>query len=58
MIDHNVFSDLEHNYPEIPNYPQTDGSVKLAAGWLIDQAGWKGTAGGRMVYMTNKHWFL
>jgi UDP-N-acetylmuramate dehydrogenase len=46
VIDHNVFSDLQLNYPEIPNYPQTDGSVKLAAGWLIDQAGWKGHSRG------------
>ena len=29
-------------WPAVPHYPQTDGSVKLAAGWLIEQAGWKG----------------
>lgn len=29
-------------WPEAPHYPQPDGSVKLAAGWLIERAGWKG----------------
>ena len=29
-------------YPALPRYPQPDGRMKLAAGWLIEQAGWKG----------------
>ncbi len=28
--------------PEIVHYPMPDGSVKLAAGWMIDACGWKG----------------
>jgi UDP-N-acetylmuramate dehydrogenase len=33
---------LTAEFPELPRYPQPDGRVKLAAGWLIEQAGWKG----------------
>lgn len=29
-------------YPDLPHYPQDDGQVKLAAGWLIEQTGFKG----------------
>ncbi len=34
--------ELKANYPDIVNYPVNKHSVKLAAGWLIDRAGWKG----------------
>ena len=33
--------------PEIVHYPLADGSIKLAAGWLIDACGWKGKSVGR-----------
>ena len=36
------FEKILSDHPEIPHYPQGDDSVKLAAGWLIDKAGWKG----------------
>ena len=43
--------DLLHLYPDMPHYPQTDGTVKLAAGWLIEQADLKGRAvGGAAVH--------
>ncbi|MHA6493738.1 UDP-N-acetylmuramate dehydrogenase [Pseudomonas borbori] len=33
---------LRAAYPDLVAYPQANGQVKLAAGWLIERAGWKG----------------
>ncbi|NIF30390.1 UDP-N-acetylmuramate dehydrogenase [Pantoea sp. Tr-811] len=33
---------IRAQHPSVVAYPQADGQVKLAAGWLIEQAGWKG----------------
>lgn len=37
-------TDLKQQFPDMVQYPLADGQVKLAAGWLIEQAGWKGRA--------------
>ncbi|ONE33755.1 UDP-N-acetylenolpyruvoylglucosamine reductase, partial [Burkholderia pseudomallei] len=44
VIDAQAFAALRAREPDIVSYPQPDGRVKLAAGWLIDRCGWKGRA--------------
>jgi UDP-N-acetylmuramate dehydrogenase len=36
------FENLKIDFPGIIGFNNEDGSVKLAAGWLIEQCGWKG----------------
>ncbi|MBS0512431.1 MAG: UDP-N-acetylmuramate dehydrogenase [Proteobacteria bacterium] len=42
VVDAATHARLAAAHPSMPAYLQTDGGVKLAAGWLIEQAGWKG----------------
>ena len=39
---------LASAHPGLPRYPQADGRVKLAAGWLVEHSGWKGRDLGRV----------
>lgn len=41
VVSKAVYQELNSLYPGIPAY-QTGDEVKLAAGWLIEQCGWKG----------------
>jgi UDP-N-acetylmuramate dehydrogenase len=36
------YEKLKKTYSEIPGYPSVNQSVKVPAGWLIEQCGWKG----------------
>ena len=42
VISAELFEALHKTYPNIPHYPDANGMVKVPAGWLIEQAGWKG----------------
>lgn len=43
--------DIIQREPKIVHYPMADGSIKLAAGWLIEACGWKGkSVGNAAVY--------
>lgn len=42
LVSQQTYAALKTQYPAMPAYAQADGSMKVAAGWLIDQAGWKG----------------
>ncbi len=42
VVGENEGAKLKKNFPQMPLYPLESGKVKIAAGWLIEQCGWKG----------------
>lgn len=42
VVNREVLESIMEQYHEVPNYPASNNRVKLAAGWLIEKAGWKG----------------
>jgi len=47
VIEKYEFSDIVAKTPDVVHYPTADGKIKLAAGWLIEQCGWKGKIQGQ-----------
>lgn len=42
VVDAELLAKIQQEYQDVPNYPLTENEIKLAAGWLIEKAGWKG----------------
>ncbi|SDU17590.1 UDP-N-acetylmuramate dehydrogenase [Pseudomonas pohangensis] len=42
LVTQELAGQIRAEYPDLVAYPAAAGQVKLAAGWLIDKAGWKG----------------
>ena len=47
IVNRGVLAGIQSSHEKVPHYPATDDHVKLAAGWLIEQCGWKGKSLGR-----------
>lgn len=47
IVEEAVYLNLKEQYPDMPSYQLDNGMVKIPAGWLIDQCGWKGRSLGR-----------
>ena len=42
IVSQEQYDEVKSAHPELVAYAAGEGKMKLAAGWLIDQAGWKG----------------
>lgn len=47
IVSRSVYEDLSEKYPEMPHYMVDDDHIKIPAGWMIEQCGWKGRSLGR-----------
>lgn len=42
VVPNAILNNIKATYPDVPSYKVDDGHVKIPAGWLIEQRGWKG----------------
>lgn len=50
IVTTDLLINIQQGFPDVVFYPVDSRSVKLAAGWLIDRAGWKGFSQGASVH--------
>jgi len=41
-VSSGLYNSIKTNFPTVPGFQNDDGTVKVPAGWLIEQCGWKG----------------
>ena len=42
VVSRKLFEQIKNEHPTIPSFPVDNENIKLPAGWLIEQCGWKG----------------
>ena len=47
-VENSLYDNLKSQYPDLVGYKTPSGKMKLAAGWLIEQCGWKGKVSGHV----------
>ena len=47
VIEKHEFAEVVAKHPDVVHYATADDKIKLAAGWLIEQCGWKGKVVGQ-----------
>lgn len=47
IVPREIYEKINKNYPQMPYYKVDDNFIKIPAGWMIEQCGWKGRSLGR-----------
>ena len=47
IVERSTFERLLKEYPDMPHYEVDSAHIKIPAGWMIEQCGWKGKAMGK-----------
>jgi len=48
VVNKELYHRIKESHPNVPGYPMENREVKVPAGWLIEQTGWKGKVVGNV----------